>query len=380
MSSRKRTIFHRAAGTVAVLVGLAVSTSAWSVPMMRTLYVTDSQNGNIFAVSPGGSVSMLVSEAQIMAATGDISARFTDNGLFFDRATGKLYFTESQSDSVLVRDPSGAISVIASAADITAVTGVSASPEHITLQGGFLYVTDDTPDAVLKIDPGTGTITELTSQSAFEAVSGITSVDLDSGIAVSPDGTTLYVASDSLPDAVFAIDIATGTPTLLATDARFGDLDVFLTVAPNGDVIVADDSGALGDEIFRVTPDGTVSVFLSGPDLEAVVGESTDLEGGLAFDDFGNFYLAEENTDSIYRWSVDDLSAGTIDTSSGALFVSEAAVIAALGLDPLDGIDFEGGIVFGKAVVVGIPEPASLAIFGTALLGLGWAGRRRKAA
>jgi len=380
MSSRKRTIFHRAAGTVAVLVGLAVSTSAWSVPMMRTLYVTDSQNGNIFAVSPGGSVSMLVSEAQIMAATGDISARFTDNGLFFDRATGKLYFTESQSDSVLVRDPSGAISVIASAADITAVTGVSASPEHITLQGGFLYVTDDTPDAVLKIDPGTGTITELTSQSAFEAVSGITSVDLDSGIAVSPDGTTLYVASDSLPDAVFAIDIATGTPTLLATDARFGDLDVFLTVAPNGDVIVADDSGALGDEIFRVTPDGTVSVFLSGPDLEAVVGESTDLEGGLAFDDFGNFYLAEENTDSIYRWSVDDLSAGTIDTSSGALFVSEAAVIAALGLDPLDGIDFEGGIVFGKAVVVGIPEPASLAIFGAALFGLGWAGRRRKAA
>lgn len=50
---------------------------------------------------------------------------------------------------------------------------------------------------------------------------------------------------------------------------------------------MSDDGGA--DTIFRVTPAGVVSTFLSEAAIEAVIGGDADLEGGIAFDSLGNF-------------------------------------------------------------------------------------------
>ncbi|VAV95396.1 hypothetical protein MNBD_ALPHA02-2199 [hydrothermal vent metagenome] len=373
-------INHKIITMTAILGSLLINNSAWAVPVERDLYVTDSEYGNIFVVDPSKSVSILVSEAQIMAATGATEARFTDNGLYYDQATDNLYFTDSESDSVLVRNSSGVVSVVSTAAQITAATGGDSNPEHITMVNGDLFVTDARADSLLKIDIGTGNVAVWTPEADFVGVTGITSVDMHSGIAVSADGTTIYVASDDAPNAVFAVDVATGDPTLLATDSRFNDLDVFLTLAPNGDIIIADDSG--GDDIFRVTPTGTVSIFLSETELEDLTGFDVNLEGGLVFDEFGNFYLAEERTDNIYKWLVDDILSGTIDVASGALYLSQADVVSGLGLvstPSRSGVDYEGGIVFGRASVMrDVPEPAPLALLGLGLLGLGLArGRRR---
>ncbi|MCH8038810.1 MAG: hypothetical protein IH977_00510 [Nitrospinae bacterium] len=98
-----------------------------------------------------------------------------------------------------------------------------------------------------------------------------------------------------------------------------------MTRAPNGDLIIADDSA---DRFKRVTTTGgvVVSNFLTEFQLETgIVGGEVDLDGGIAFDDLGNFFFAEENTDNIYM--VDAMLIGSI-------FVSKADIMAVTGVTP----------------------------------------------
>ena len=123
----------------------------------------------------------------------------------------------------------------------------------------------------------------------------------------------------------------------MTSDPIFSDLDVFMTRAPNGDLIICDNSGA--NIIYRVDPStGTVSTFLTEAQILAAIGDpgqtDVDLEGGIAFDSRGYFYLAEENSDNI----------GKFDSSgNGQIFVSETDIEAVTGGE---GADLEGGIAF----------------------------------
>ena len=126
----------------------------------------------------------------------------------------------------------------------------------------------------------------VVSKADLLSLPGVSSVDFDGGMVVSADGT-LYAVSDGDRDTIFAIDTATGVPAVVASGDPFQDLDAFVTLAPNGDLIVADDKT---DTVYRVdTGDGSVSTFLSKEQIEAVAGDGVDLEGGIAFDVDGNF-------------------------------------------------------------------------------------------
>jgi len=207
------------------------------------------------------------------------------------------------------------------------------------------------------IDTTTNTVSVYVSKATLEALPGITSVNLHASIIGGPGGV-VYTASDDDPDAIFAI-ASGGVPSVLTSDPAFSDLDVFMTRAPNGDLIICDNSD--GDIIYRVDPStGTVSTFLAEAQILAAIGDpgqtDVDLEGGIAFDSRGYFYLAEENSNNIGKFD----SAG-----NGQIFVSETDIEAVTGEE--EGADLEGGIAFAPAPAA---APALTPIGIIALVGL----------
>ena len=272
-----------------------------------------------------------------------------ESGIAVD-AAGNLFFTtdatdDSPNEGVLVkRADTGQVEAVALA---NAGLPDGADPEDLVIgPEGTLYVLDDECNCIFSIENplGTPVVTELVAAADFEALAGISTVFFDKSLAISPDGGTLFVSSNDTPNALFAVDTATGIPSVLSVDGGFVDLDGFITIAPNGDVIVVDDESDTGGTIYRIDPtDGTTTVFLSEAEVEAAAGTDVDLEGGVDFDVDGNFYVAETNTDSVYKWDVLDRSAGTIDSSSGALFASAAGIATAIGLG---GVDLTGDLTF----------------------------------
>src|SRR3546814_728264 len=212
-----------------------------------------------------------------------------------------------------MKQPGGTVVQLASEDEVAADIGES----DVELEGlvfapdGFLYVIDGSSNSLLRVDPATGDAQVWVAEAAFEALTGIDDFGPNGGIILSADGETAYIVSDGDPDAIVAVDLATQTPSVVTTDPIFQDLDVFLVLAPNGDLIVADDSDA--NTIYRVTPAGVISVFLSEAELEAVAGGSIDLEGGIWFDSDGNFYVTDNDTDSVYKFFSSDPATGAVD-------------------------------------------------------------------
>ena len=310
------------------------------------MYLLDEGHDGIVRISAAGTPELVVSQDEIKALTGKNDADMDDRGIAVD-AEGNIFFTEKDSKSILMKPADGGdLQIVATRDDLSGTSGSSsgadADPKSLTIgSDGKLYVSDDSSDSILSVDPFTGDVSVLVSEDDIENIVGISSVDLDGGIVATEDGR-LYVASDGEPDAIFEINLATGTAIVLASGTPFKDLDVFMTLAPNGDLIVADDSGS--QTIFRVETSGdgkgTVSEFITHQQLHDVIGHSIDLEGGISFDAAGNFYVAEENTDTVYKFSGYDEAAGTIDPASGEVFTNDFALRAATGSEA----DLEGGM------------------------------------
>lgn len=326
---------------MAVFVMLVSPVSALLLPPAQTgdLFVLEEGSDDVIRITPSGQVTVVITEEEIGAFTGEGFADFDDCGIAFDDS-GNIFFAEEDSDSILRWTPGAGLSYIVTEAQIMAATGdTEADPEGIAFgSDGFLYVNEAYNDSVLRIDTSSNTVSVYVSKAQLNALPGITSVHLGSSIVGGPGGM-IYSASDGTPDAIFAIAPG-GVPSVLTSGAPFSDLDVFMTRAPNGDLIICDNAG--GDTIYRVDPaTGTVSTFLTEAQILTAIGDpgqtDVDLEGGIAFDSHGYFYLAERESNNVLKF---------YSSGNGQIFVSESEIGAATG----ESADLEAGIAFAPPV------------------------------
>jgi hypothetical protein len=340
-------------------------------------YLMEEGSDSILRINLDGSIETVVTEDEIEALTGEHDADLTDMNIVTDDA-GNIYFTEANSDSILMKPADGGeLQVVASESAIIAATGEDHADPRALVVGsdGNLYLTDDKSDSLMRVDPETGAVTVVATRQQLDDLSGIKDVDLEGGMIATPDGKIHFVSAGD-PDAVFTYDIASGDSSVMAKDCGFNDLDSYMALAPNGDLIVIDESGdhqGAFDNIYRIDAEtGEVSVFLSNQELRDVVGHSVDLEGGISFDADGNFYIAEEQSDAIYKFTASDAATGAVDAASGEVFVSKADLYDHYGTGT--NADLEGGMFFDMIsggdesltiTISDIPEGAVLAVNGT---------------
>ena len=298
-----------------------------------SLFVLDHGCECILEITPEGDVSVAVSRAEILAVTGGSGVsgvNFAEQGIAFT-PDGTMYFAEGEEEVLMRWTVSGVLSIVATEADIIqALTARQANisatvdMDSITVgSDGKVYIIDQDNQAVIRFDPETEEVTVLVTSAGLSAALQFGDARaLEKGIAAGTDGL-IYAFNEAGPPAVYAI-CSDGTTRLVARAGLIRDPDKFNTRAPDGDIIISDD--AVPARFLRMTPEGAVAVFLTNGQIGAAAGAAVNnLDGGIAFDGDGNFYLAERNSGSILRFDQD---------GNGEVWVTRAKLLAATGIEP----------------------------------------------
>jgi len=84
----------------------------------------DPEGCSIMQVTPGGVISQFISNAQILAVTGNTEADCDDTGLAIG-LDGTVFFNEDTSSNIfMATNPGGVLSIFVTEAELDAVTGV----------------------------------------------------------------------------------------------------------------------------------------------------------------------------------------------------------------------------------------------------------------
>lgn len=346
---------------------------ASTVPFADTgdLFVLD-RNAGVLKVTSTANISVVLSLDDIETVSGENSS-LTNGGIAFDN-DNNMYFVDN--DLVMKYSKSGVLSVLASEAAISAAQGLASGnsdAEGLSVAAdGNVYITDDKNESVLKINANSGAITVLATKADILAATGFDSIDIQEGLVTGADGN-IYVASEDRgddssttvrdQDAIIKISPDGSVITILLSNDTIADADQFMTVDSNGDLIVASDQGQT-EQIFKVDiVDGSVSQLISTFDLENLlfdVPPDVDVRGGLAYDDLGNLFIGDSDEDLILMF--DPFGVGSV-------FITEADIISVTGASSAN---LGAGFAFAPGSLSSVPEPDSLWLLLMGILSLAY--------
>lgn len=298
-------------GLMVLFLTMIISLSANAAP--GDLFVqVDLQGGpgddqcSILKVMPDGTFSEFVSSTAITALTGEDYCDFNNTGLAV-ADNGDVYFSDSESDSVIKATPAGVLSTFVSEAAVTAVTGDSFSPGNGMVIGpdGDLYFNDRDSESILKATIPGGVVSIVVSEAQILAVTGESVVNLQGGIVFDCDGN-LYI-TDNADDSEFDQDnILVLTPggalSIFVTEQEINaatgfdstDLDTGMTFF--GDSLFVNDDGAC-DCVLKITLGGVISVDVSESQITDATGnDGADLEGGIAVNQLAEVFIGDDGS------------------------------------------------------------------------------------
>jgi sugar lactone lactonase YvrE len=259
--------------------------AAVAVDNAGNLFIADTENGRIRKVNPGGTITT-VAGSGINSYSGDggpaTSAElFYPFGVAVDNASN-LFIAETYNNRIRMVDPAGTITTVAGTGKLgyggdggPATSALLSGPEGLALDGaGNLFIADANNSVIRKVNPA-GTITTVAGngRGSYSGDGGpATSAQLSGPLGVAVDNTGDILIADTLNNRIRKVNAA-GTIT---------------TVAGNGA------SGYSGD---------------GGPATSAEL----SFPAGVAVDNAGNFFIADENNDRVRMVN----AAGIITTVAG---------------------------------------------------------------
>jgi sugar lactone lactonase YvrE len=327
-------------GTAASFVdpeGVAVDASG-------NLYIADTGNCTIRKITAAGVVSTLAGSSLSSWGSADgtgTAARFNyPTGITVD-ASGNLYVTDTENDTIRKITPAGVVTTLAGKAGVIGYadgTGTAAkfyNPEGITVDAsGNLYVTDGNGYSTIRKITSAGVVTilagNITEFGHHEDGTGTAAFFSEpEGIAVDASGN-LYVADwgDDTIRKVTAEGVVTtvagwangcgssdGTGSITTGSPAFFCEPMGIAVDASGNLYVADTGNST---IRKITSEGVVTT-LAG---EAGIQSSHDGTGtearfynpkGIAVDASGNLYVADKYNDTIRKITPE----GVVSTLAG---------------------------------------------------------------